>query len=82
MRDEAIRNAGLSAMLLMLIAKDKGWDTCPMIGFDSEALAKALNIPDSYVPVLLITIGKEDTSRQNPRGYRKPLGEFVSYNSF
>ncbi|MBW7457248.1 nitroreductase family protein, partial [Paenibacillus sepulcri] len=31
-RDEAIRSASLSAMLFMLSAKDKGWDTCPMIG--------------------------------------------------
>lgn len=31
-RDEAIRNASLSAMLFMLAAKEKGWDTCPMIG--------------------------------------------------
>jgi putative NAD(P)H nitroreductase len=82
MRDEAIRSASLSAMLLMLIAKDRGWDTCPMIGFDAEALAKALNIPNAYVPALIITIGKEDTTKQRPRGYRKPTGEFVSYNSF
>jgi putative NAD(P)H nitroreductase len=26
-RDEAIRNASLSAMLFMLAAKEKGWDT-------------------------------------------------------
>ncbi|MFD0695208.1 nitroreductase family protein [Paenibacillus sp. GCM10027628] len=81
-REEAIRNASLSAMLLMLIAKDKGWDTCPMIGFDPEALSNALHIPDGYVPAMLITIGKEDNSRQRPRGYRKPVGEFVSYNTF
>ncbi|TXK76802.1 nitroreductase family protein [Paenibacillus sp. N3.4] len=81
-RDEAIRNASLSAMLFMLIAKEKGWDTCPMIGFDPETLCSSLNIPDHYVPAMLITIGKEDTSSQRPRGYRKPVREFVSYNSF
>lgn len=81
-RDEAIRNASLSAMQLMLVAKDKGWDTCPMIGFDPEQMRKALNIPDRYVPVLLIAIGKEDTSSLRPRGYRKPVGEFVTYNGF
>lgn len=79
-RDEAIRNASLSAMLFMLIAKDKGWDTCPMIGFDPGQLRQALNLPDRYVPVMLIAIGKENTEKQRPRGYRKPLGEFVSYN--
>lgn len=80
-REEAIRNSNLSAMLLMLIAKDKGWDTCPMNGFNPEMLKKALNIPERLVPTLLITIGKEDTSKLRPRGYRKPVAEFVSYNS-
>jgi len=81
-REEAIRNASLSAMLFMLIAKEKGWDTCPMIGFDPEAVRSALHIPESYVPAMMITIGKEDTTGMRPRGYRKPVGEFVSYNSF
>lgn len=81
-RDEAIRNASLSAMLFMLIAKDKGWDTCPMIGFDPEQMRKELNIPEQYVPVMLIALGKEDVSGQRLRGYRKPVGEFVTYNGF
>jgi putative NAD(P)H nitroreductase len=81
-RDEAVRNASLSAMLFMLVAKEKGWDTCPMIGFDPAAVSAELNIPDAYVPAMMITIGKEDTTNQRPRGYRKPVGEFVSYNAF
>ncbi|MFC4598314.1 nitroreductase family protein [Cohnella hongkongensis] len=81
-REEAIRNASLSAMLFMLIAKDRGWDTCPMIGFDPGAVAAALKLPETYVPALMITIGKEDSSSQRPRGYRKPVGEFVSYDTF
>ncbi|MFF2092308.1 nitroreductase family protein [Paenibacillus sp. NPDC058174] len=81
-RDEAIRNASLSAMQFMLIAKDKGWDTCPMIGFDANAVSSLLNIPESHIPVMMITIGQEDTSSQRPRGYRKPVGEFVSYDAF
>ncbi|CEH30152.1 NAD(P)H nitroreductase [Aneurinibacillus migulanus] len=81
-REEAIRNASLSAMQFMLIAKAKGWDTCPMIGFDPEAIRSLFNIPEQYIPVLLITLGKEDISSQRPRGYRKPISEFVTYNSF
>ena len=78
-RDEAIRNACLSAMIFMLAAKDKGWDTCPMIGFDPDAVRSLFNIPDNYVPALLITIGKADTSKQGVRGYRKFVNEFVEY---
>lgn len=81
-RDEAIRSASLSAMLFMLAAKEKGWDSCPMIGFDPEAIRELLSIPDQYVPALMISIGKEDISSQRVRGYRKPVGEFVSYNQF
>jgi nitroreductase len=45
-------------MQLMLAAKAKGYDTCPMGGFDKQALIKELNIPDRYIPVMMITIGK------------------------
>lgn len=78
-RDEAIRNASLSAMIFMLAAKEKGWDTCPMIGFDPEAVKELLNINDQDEPVLMITIGKEKVKSRKPRGYRKPVSEFVTY---
>lgn len=78
-RDEAIRNASLSAMLFMLIAKEKGWDTCPMIGFESEKMREAFQIPEQYELVMLITIGKASTKNQRLRGYRKTVDEFVSF---
>ncbi|WP_405111653.1 nitroreductase family protein [Paenibacillus sp. FSL K6-1217] len=78
-RDEAIRNASLSAMQFMLIAKDKGWDTCPMIGFDPEAVKATLGLADHLVPVMLITIGKDNQHKIRPRGYRKPVNEFVEF---
>ncbi len=78
-KEEAIRNASLSAMLFMLAAKNKGWDTCPMIGYDSDQLKKILSISDEMEPALMITIGKEKISSRKPRGYRKPVAEFVTY---
>lgn len=57
-RDEAILNASLAAMQLMLVAKAKGYDTCAMGGFNDEALIKELAIPPRYIPVMLIVIGK------------------------
>lgn len=78
-RDEAIRNASLSAMLFMLAAKDKGWDTCPMIGFDPEQVRDILNISDQYEIVLMIALGKEKVESRHPRGYRKPVNEFVTF---
>lgn len=81
-RDEAIRNASLSAMMFMLIAKDKGWDTCPMISVNNDEVKKLFNIPDNFEIALLMTMGKEDKSKTRLRGYRKPIGEYVTYNSF
>lgn len=57
-RDEAIRNASLAAMQLMLAAKAKGLDSGPMVGFDADAFVKAFNVPSRYVPILLVAIGK------------------------
>ncbi|WP_144522290.1 nitroreductase family protein [Bacillus pumilus] len=78
-KEEAIRNASLSAMLFMLAAKNKGWDTCPMIGFDPDVMKKVLNIESDLVPVLMITLGKEKVESRQARGYRKPVSEFVTY---
>ena len=77
--DEAVRNASLSAMMFLLLAKEKGWDTCPMIYFDQDKIRESLNIPEHEVPVLMITMGKMDQKSNKIRGYRKPAAEFVKY---
>lgn len=77
--DEAVRNASLSAMLFLLLAKEKGWDTCPMIYFDKDKIKTVLGVPENEVPVLMITMGKMDKSSNKIRGYRKSSNEFVKY---
>lgn len=78
-RDEAIRNGSLSAMLFMLAAKDQGFDTCPMIGFDQLKVKELLEIDDDQEVVMMITLGKEKVSSRKPRGYRKPTSEYVTF---
>lgn len=79
-RDEAIRNASLAAMQLMLAAKAKGYDTCPMGGFDREALIEAFRIPSRYLPVMIITMGKASVPAYPTS--RFGLDELVIENSF
>ncbi|MGE7691979.1 nitroreductase family protein [Lysinibacillus sp. NPDC097214] len=79
MKEEAIRNASLSAMLFMLAAKNRGWDTCPMIGFDQQQMRALFNVPETHEIVLMITIGKEKENSRRLRGYRKPVEEFATY---
>ena len=66
-------------MQFMLLAKNKEWDTCPMIYFEKDKIKKILNIPENEVPVLMITMGKNDTSSSRVRGYRKAVSEFVKF---
>ncbi|MGI2328288.1 nitroreductase family protein [Planococcus sp. YIM B11945] len=51
-------DAGLVSMQLMLIAKDRGYDTIPMGGFDKVKFAERFNVPAHLFPIVLIAIGK------------------------
>ena len=54
-------DAGLMAMQLMHIARDHGYDTCPIGGFKHEEIADALGIDKKrYKPVMLLSMGKKD----------------------
>jgi len=57
-REVAIVDASLAAMQLMLAARAKGYDTVPMGGYDNGKFVEAFGIPDRYVPVMLLPIGK------------------------
>ena len=81
LRDELVRNASLHAMLFMLAAKHYGFDTCPMHVHNVPQLRELFSIPAHLEPIMLITIGKS-VDKERPRGYRKPVNEFVKFNSF
>ncbi len=79
-RDEAIRSASLAAMTLMYSAKARGWDTCPIIGFDPDAVFRILKLTPNYIPVMMMALGfQKDAPR--PRSYRKPVSEVVRLES-
>jgi nitroreductase len=57
-RDEALRSCGIAAQTIMLAAKAMDYDSCPMDGFDFDALAKLINLPDDHIITMCIAIGK------------------------
>jgi nitroreductase len=79
-RDEAIRNASLAAMQLMLAAKAKGLDSGPMVGFDADAFVQAFHVPPRYIPVLLVAIGK--AAKPARPTTRLPVEETTVWNGF
>lgn len=81
LKEELARNVGIHAMLFMLSAKYYGFDTCPMHVHNADQLREEFQIPNHLEPIMMITIGKS-VDRVRPRGYRKPVGEFVQFNGY
>jgi nitroreductase len=57
-RDECMRSCGLAGQTLMLAAKGMGYDSCPMDGFDFEAVGKLIQLPEDHVISFMIAVGK------------------------
>ncbi len=52
-------DAGLISMQIMLLAKEMGYDTVTMGGFDKVKFAEKYALPANEIPIVLIAIGKE-----------------------
>ncbi len=57
-RDEAQRSIGMAMQTLMVAARAMGYESCPMIGFDHEAVAKLINLPEDHCMGPMVAIGK------------------------
>jgi nitroreductase len=58
-----MRSCGLLAMSLMLAAKEMGYESCPMDGFDYAAVGKLINLPADHVVTMFVVIGKGSQDR-------------------
>lgn len=79
--DEGIRSSAMAAQTLMLSAKAMGYDTCPMIGFDTEKVAELINLPVGHIITMMIALGKADQPA-NPRGGQLSMDEVLISNQF
>ena len=80
-RDEAMRSCGFAAQTIMLAAKQMGLDSCPMVGFEYDEMAKIINLPDDHIIVMMIVVGKS-ASPAAERGGQLSLDEVVFENKF
>ncbi len=80
-RDEAMRSCGIAAQTLMLAAKSMGYDSCPMIGYDTEEVARLINLPTNHVIAMMVVIGKA-SSPAHPRGGQLPINEVLIEDRF
>ncbi|MBN2267876.1 MAG: nitroreductase family protein [Acholeplasmataceae bacterium] len=71
-------DAGLVAMQLMNVAKEYGYDTCPIGGFRHEKINDALGIDkERYIPVLIISIGK--AAEDGHQSTRLPIESITTF---
>lgn len=80
-RDEAMRSCGIAAQTLMLAAKGMGYDSCPMDGFDFEAVGQLINLPADHVIAMFVVVGKA-TQAARPRSGPIPMAEAVIRDRF
>ena len=57
-RDEGMRSCGMAAQTIMLAAKAMGYDSCPMDGFDYDAVGKLIGLPRNHAVAMFVVVGK------------------------
>ena len=80
-RDEAMRSVGMIAQTIMLSARDMGYDSCPMIGCDLDAVGKLVNLPADHAVGMLLAVGKATAPAREKGGFL-PLADIVVENAF
>lgn len=68
-------------MTLMLAAREMGYDSCPMDGFDFDAAGKLIDLPPDHVISMFVAIGKK-AREPWPRGGQLAMQEVVINNRF
>ncbi|MCX7023282.1 MAG: nitroreductase family protein [Spirochaetes bacterium] len=85
-RDYAVFDAGSAAMSLQIQASAEGLYAHPIAGFSPKKARKALGIPDDYIVITIIVVGKpgdtgmldgrQKTDESSERS-RKPFGDVI-----
>ena len=78
-RDEAQRSIGMAMQTMMLAAQEMGYQSCPMIGFDIDEVAKLIQLPEDHVMGPMVAIGK-GTKDPWPKPGQLSLDEVVFEN--
>lgn len=80
-RDEGMRSCGIAGMTIMLMARELGYDSCPMDGFDYAAVGEIIGLPADHAVAFMIAIGKA-LEPAAPRPGQLPLEAVLVENRF
>lgn len=78
---DSMVDSSLAAMQFMLIAREHGYETNAMAGYDTKKAAVVMGLdPKQYVPVMVIAIGKHDPKAEPEiTTTRYPVTDLVDY---
>lgn len=71
----------MAMQTLMIAAKDMGYESCPMIGFDIDKVAELINLPEDHVMGPVVAIGK-GMKEAWPKPGQLPLEELIKEDTF
>lgn len=79
--EDAMVDTSLAAMQFMLVAREHGYETNAMAGYDVSKAASTFDLdPEQYVPVMAIAIGKPDETAEEITTTRYPISELVDFS--
>jgi nitroreductase len=71
------KQTSIAAATFIYAAAAKGLATCPMEGFDQEAIKKALGLSDRYSVAIVVSVGyPKDGAKPRASGRRPPTEVF------
>lgn len=77
---DAMVDSALVSMQFMLVAREHGYETNAMAGYDSSKAASEFGLdPQQYVPVMAIAIGKPDPSETVPDTVRYDIHDLTDF---
>ena len=77
-----VLNVTIALDHLTLKATEEGLGTCWVSGFVQEKVKKAINVPEEYEVVALMTLGYPKRSLEEKKGRKVSLARSISYNEF
>jgi len=80
-RDEGMRSCGLVGQTIMLMTRELGYESCPMDGFDYEAVGRIIDLPEDHAIAFMIAIGK-GVKDAWPKPGQLPLDEVLLEDRF
>ncbi len=80
-RDEGFRSASMAAMAMMLKAREMGYDSCALGGFDFDQAAELVNLPEDHAICMLLAIGKR-AQEPYPKNDQLALEEILFTDRF